>query len=924
MAATRTIEIPLSLTGAERVQQGLSQVVSAVESRMDAVGRAGERLANSVSSLSGAFGLLTGLLAVGALKESVHAFQEEQVAVSRVEVALRRLGPAAAEAHDRLVEQADALESLTGIANEQVLAAQAMLLTQGASVETTRNLIPLITDLAAAMGMDLIPATRLVGAALDGENIKLGRYNIEASDAEELTRKLSEAVGGQARALHEARGGWGALEVSWGNTQKAIGALLEKPVSGFLTGINSGVEKILGALQKWREGNDVTVGAATSGAETVGQKIGELAPIALVAAAGFKVLSLASGLLDGAFFVLSGQRLAGLLLAIQGLSKEAGLLASVFGTGASAANVLGVSLAALVVGLAGFSLGKAIAEVELFGDTINDRLVRGILTARQTWFMAVATIRDELGKDSTEARKEVRELQTAIDQTGAAWRRAQAEADEKRRAESDARREQLEAERASSNAGKPRQRDLDAARELAVMRGGINLAVDRMTLDRGQAALRADYDERRISLEEFEAYRREQINYARELELVEGMRKAQQEEDANKATVLREEAEAIASQQRITALEELERFTSNERKVADARAREEQIQAIDEETARKRTALAEDQGRVEGAFWLTTVEKREDLIRLDEEELRLLDEQIAALQERLRLETESAAQAQIRGQIRGAQSERSSVGRRRNTRQAEADPNSFRDQWDVTITAMQERMNTLAQGIAATFSATVQGAVDGIAGSIQGLIFATMSWGDALRNIGQSIVTALVGAISKMFAEWILKMTLIRGLESMFSVQRKTEVASEIPLNVANSAAASGGSFGTSAILGLIAFAALMAAALSFGGAFAKGGRPKRGAMNLVGEEGPELFIPDVSGTIIPADRTAAVLAGMGMPGGGGRQTSGAARSRPGAEASSIVLVDDRMEAERHLRTARGERRIQKLVRGEVVRMGVA
>lgn len=45
-----------------------------------------------------------------------------------------------------------------------------------------------------------------------------------------------------------------------------------------------------------------------------------------------------------------------------------------------------------------------------------------------------------------------------------------------------------------------------------------------------------------------------------------------------------------------------------------------------------------------------------------------------------------------------------------------------------------------------------------------------------------------------------------------------------------------------------------------FGGQFADGGRPPLGRVSLVGERGPELFVPDSSGTIVPND----ALSGMG------------------------------------------------------------
>ena len=47
-----------------------------------------------------------------------------------------------------------------------------------------------------------------------------------------------------------------------------------------------------------------------------------------------------------------------------------------------------------------------------------------------------------------------------------------------------------------------------------------------------------------------------------------------------------------------------------------------------------------------------------------------------------------------------------------------------------------------------------------------------------------------------------------------------------------------------------------------FGGFFADGGRPPIGKASFVGEEGPELFVPDSAGTIIPSDQL--------MNGGGG------------------------------------------------------
>lgn len=56
-------------------------------------------------------------------------------------------------------------------------------------------------------------------------------------------------------------------------------------------------------------------------------------------------------------------------------------------------------------------------------------------------------------------------------------------------------------------------------------------------------------------------------------------------------------------------------------------------------------------------------------------------------------------------------------------------------------------------------------------------------------------------------------------------------------------------------------------AGLIFGGARAGGGDVSNGRAYLVGEEGPEMFVPRTAGTVIPADRTAA-MRGVGRSGG--------------------------------------------------------
>jgi hypothetical protein len=64
---------------------------------------------------------------------------------------------------------------------------------------------------------------------------------------------------------------------------------------------------------------------------------------------------------------------------------------------------------------------------------------------------------------------------------------------------------------------------------------------------------------------------------------------------------------------------------------------------------------------------------------------------------------------------------------------------------------------------------------------------------------------------------------------------------------------------------GMMSVAAILPGTGSFApGGFAKGGRPPVGKPSIVGENGMELFVPDVAGRVYPANDTAAMLGGGG------------------------------------------------------------
>jgi hypothetical protein len=105
-------------------------------------------------------------------------------------------------------EQAGALLNLTGVDDDAIKGADAMLLRFGATGDQVTKLTPLILDLSKAQGISLEAATKAVGKALNGNAGALGKYGIVVDKAKLKTDAfgttqdaLTKKVGGTAAAM---------------------------------------------------------------------------------------------------------------------------------------------------------------------------------------------------------------------------------------------------------------------------------------------------------------------------------------------------------------------------------------------------------------------------------------------------------------------------------------------------------------------------------------------------------------------------------------------------------------------------------------------------------------------------------------------------------------------------------------------------
>lgn len=259
------------------------------------------------------------------------------------------------------------------------------------------------------------------------------------------------------------------------------------------------------------------------------------------------------------------------------------------------------------------------------------------------------------------------------------------------------------------------------------------------------------------------------------------------------------------------------------------------------------------------------------------------------------------------------------------------DPTSVGQQMLAALTELQNQFGTTAEKIARGFTSVVGSAVDGVAESLSGLIQGTMDWGDALRNVARTMGTAVVNAITRMFAEWLVGRALMAAKNMFFSTQEgAVDAAAKAPGALMSSIS----SFGVAAAVGV---AALLAAIAALGGAFAEGGLvrgpggPKSDSVlarlsageYVVNAEAVRTYGQPLldrlnrrslrvsageDGAVTPARAPRAVETG---PAGGSQA------------ALNLVLVDSRREARQFLESAEGEARIVDIIRRHRMRVGI-
>lgn len=210
----------------------------------------------AIELVSKAFEALTDFI-----ESSVEAAAAEELALKRVNTALKVQGETAPEVSEKYKELADQYEETTTFSHTLLQETEALLIQVGdIGPKQMDRALRAATDLASGLGVDLHSATLLIGKAFEGNTTTLGRYGIVLDQArvksEGITYVLDELerkFGGQAAAEVETYSGKvKQLGNDWERFKEVVGksVIEDETVIAFMKALKEGITGVSGAAKE--------------------------------------------------------------------------------------------------------------------------------------------------------------------------------------------------------------------------------------------------------------------------------------------------------------------------------------------------------------------------------------------------------------------------------------------------------------------------------------------------------------------------------------------------------------------------------------------------------------------------------------------------------------------------------------------------
>ena len=250
--AQKNLSIKLSLND-KQFQSNLKKATRSINKFGNQMKRTGQTLSKSLTA---------PILAFGAI--SVKAFDDQVKAEAKLRTSLK----GNEDAFKRLKAQAQELQKVTLFGDEATIEAQAFLAQLGLTESAILKLTPLVQDFAAAQGIQLTDAAKLVAKSVGSSTNALSRYGITIEGEVGSTERLESAVnalttafGGTSEAISKV--GLGPLEQlknQLGDVSEQFGSIVLEGIEPLKTGLQK-LADLLSNLTKEQKENIVKFAA---------------------------------------------------------------------------------------------------------------------------------------------------------------------------------------------------------------------------------------------------------------------------------------------------------------------------------------------------------------------------------------------------------------------------------------------------------------------------------------------------------------------------------------------------------------------------------------------------------------------------------------------------------------------------------------
>jgi hypothetical protein len=192
------------------------------------------------------FGVITSIFTAAILitKKFIDESSKAETAMINLASAMKTAGIYTEEGYRSTLKYAEALQKTTAYSNEEINAAQTMLISYGVTTEKLGSVTQATLDFASAKGIDLASAANLVARSIGTENNALNRYGIEVDKGLDKTGRMTEVVNGierlfggrAANSTNAFAGKMKLLNIYIGEVFETIGLRL-LPIFNMLIGI---------------------------------------------------------------------------------------------------------------------------------------------------------------------------------------------------------------------------------------------------------------------------------------------------------------------------------------------------------------------------------------------------------------------------------------------------------------------------------------------------------------------------------------------------------------------------------------------------------------------------------------------------------------------------------------------------------------